>query len=145
MDKKSEIEMIDSMVHRSVMRYIFDISNGGLHPKQFPILRCISENPNCTQCFVAQTLFISPATVGVSVKRLSSSGYIDVVPDSEDLRANRLFITEFGKTELEKMKSDFSKLTDVKLAGFTEAELTEYLRLLKKSQTNLDAFFLKGQ
>ena len=144
MDKKTEIEIVDSMVHRSVMRYIFDISKCGLHPKQFPILRCISEHPDCTQCFVAQTLFISPATVGVSVKRLASSGYIDILPDSEDLRATRLRCTEFGTAELEKMKKDFIKMTDIKLSGFTDDELNEYLRLLKKSQANLDTFFMKG-
>lgn len=144
MDTKTKIEAVDFQVHRAVMKYIFEISNGGMHPKQFPILRCIAENPNCTQCFVAQSLLISAATVGVSVKRLMSSGYIDVRADSDDLRATRLVATELGMTELTKMKQAFKRLSDIKLSGFTESELNEFLRLLEKSQANLEAFFTNG-
>ena len=71
------------------------------------------------------------ASVAVSVKRMQKSGLITKISDENDLRCNRIALTENGKQRTEYIHSQFDKLDkkDVqrlhKRGAFTSQRLFE--------------------
>jgi len=58
------------------------------------MLRDHQEGMNWDQKQFAEALGVSPATVAISIKRMERAGLVTRVPDPEDLRRNRIAITE---------------------------------------------------
>ena len=78
------------------------MSDISLHFGQLPILEYIAAYPGCTQSDISEAINVSPASVATSTKRLSKAGFITKTADSDNLRRNKIYITEPG---LEQMKN----------------------------------------
>lgn len=138
-DVYDELFKLNFDINRRQMRLQFNNCRG-IHPKQMPMLDCIERNPGITQCQMAAMLFISTATVGVSVKRMAASGLITVKQDKNDLRVTHLEITETGRKMLDEVRESFRQLNRVKLKGFTSEQLAQYKVMLEKIRDNLERF-----
>ena len=66
-------------------------------PGQYPLLNYLSGNPEATQQELATVLFVSPASVAQSTKRLQKAGLLEKESDPENLRKNRLRVTAAGQ------------------------------------------------
>lgn len=102
----------------------------GLYDGQFPILNYIRKNPDCTQIEIAQALYISPASVAISTKRLQKSGLINKTVDESSLRSNRISLTEKGAEIIGAVFEEATSIDQNMFKGFSDSELetlTEYL------------------
>jgi DNA-binding MarR family transcriptional regulator len=53
---------------------------------------------------LGQKLGVASSSITVMLRRLENTGYIVKTPDSDDQRIVRLFLSEYGKRELEQIK-----------------------------------------
>lgn len=104
---------------------------------QPPILDYLIEHGQCTQAEIAAALGVSPASMAVSVKRMQKSGLIEKVTDENDLRCNKITITDFGKAELEKVHAAFGRIDKTAYDGFSEKELEQFKKYVDRINNNL--------
>lgn len=67
-----------------------------IHTGQQSLLFMLKHMGACNQKELARALHISPATIAISLKRLERSGLVRRVPDQQDLRSNRIELTQAG-------------------------------------------------
>lgn len=73
----------------------------GLWRGQMPILEYVLAHEGCSQKALADGLGLSAATVAVSTKRLSRAGLLTKCADEDNLRCNKLYVTECGRGKIE--------------------------------------------
>lgn len=89
---------------------------------QFPILEYVKNNDMCTQKDISDSLQISPPSIATSIKRMQKTGLLDKSSDENDLRCNRITITQKGIEAYEMCRSDFNTVDENMFKGFTEKE-----------------------
>jgi DNA-binding MarR family transcriptional regulator len=72
----------------------------GLSLPQFDILATLGRNEGITQQELAQRLLVTKGNVCGMIDRMEASGWVERRPDPHDRRANRLFLTNRGRTLL---------------------------------------------
>lgn len=102
----------------------------GLWRGQMPILEYVLEHEGCSQASLAQELGLSAATVAVSTKRMERAGLITKTADGENLRCNKLCVTEEGR-EKARAGQQIARQHNEKVFGvLTEAQQETLCRLL---------------
>lgn len=102
----------------------------GLYDGQMPLLETLEQGGCLTQKALADRLHVSPASVAVSIKRMQKTGVVDKLPSEDDLRYNRIMLTEKGRDLTRRTRELFDRLDDEMFAGFSAEEceqLYEYL------------------
>ena len=102
------------------------------------ILDYIKEHNLCTQKELADSLHISPASVATSIKRLEKSGYVNRSPDKEDIRKNRLSLTDNGTNILKEFRNICDETDKEMFKGFSEEECKTLCDYLQRLYNNLD-------
>lgn len=103
-----------------------------LHYGQMPLLEYIGENSGCTQHDAAQALGVSEPAVATSAKRLEKAGVLAREQDADNMRRNRLTLTEKGRTMTVELRKRFDGLDSAVMGGFTDEELTQLCALLDR-------------
>lgn len=103
------------------------------------ILMLISNNPGASQKEIAQQLKFTPGAMSGSVKRLIELKMIEQIPLENDLRFNRLTVTEHGQAIIKECKEQAEIRYKQIFADFTDGELNSFCQALTKINTNLDA------
>ncbi len=101
------------------------------------ILMLISENEDISQSEIAKRKGISTASVGVSLKKLESKGYIQRITDVNDSRANKIILTPKGDEFIEAKHETFQALDKQTFKNFSKEELDLLEKLLDKLHDNL--------
>lgn len=117
------------------------VSKGTLHRSQHRMLLHIykcKEMP--AQKEIAEFFEISPAAVAVMLKKLESSGYIKRVAEKNDMRFNRVTVTEKGEKTLLETKALVDKVDEYMFKNFSDGELENFYKCLEKIQNNLSDF-----
>ena len=109
----------------------------GLYFGQLPIIEYVMENPGCTQVEMAQYLGISNASASLSTKRLQNAGFISKQVDRDNLRCNKLYITESGKEAALRNRSLFDRVDAQMLFGLDAGDFERLKELLGKMIANL--------
>lgn len=109
----------------------------GLYFGQLPILEYIKRNENCTQREIADKLHVTAASIALSTKRLQKAGMIKKITDEDNLRCNKLSITEKGLEITEKGRKIFDALDEKMYQGFSEEELEDLYNYLNRLILNL--------
>lgn len=109
----------------------------GIYDGQPDILAYIYLNKNTNQYDIAKYLGLSRASVGISLKRMEKSGYITVSKNEENKRSTCVNIKEAGIKVLVKADMVLDEYVSNKFKGFSEAEVDQYLYLMKKLKRNL--------
>ena len=112
------------------------LSKHGVFPGQPPLLNLLEES-DCTQKDLSEKLKVSAATVAVSVKRLQKSGLVEKLSDSEDLRCNRIRITQKGREINELCRRECDRIDNKMFEGFSDEEKNQYAAFLKRISDNL--------
>ena len=134
-------EMVHKLISTSLIhRYHITKSaqRAGLYYGQPMILEYIKEHNLCTQKELANSLHISPASVATSIKRLEKSGFVTRYADKEDVRKNRLSLTDEGLKTLTDFRSICDETDKKMFNGFSEEECELLCSLLQRLYNNLD-------
>lgn len=127
-----------AMIYRLHMQNILGVAESfGLYPGQSRILMTIAEMNGSTQKEIANRLDISPASMAVSIKRMQKAGLVEKVADKNDLRNNRVFITEKGQRIETNSMSELIRFDNDLLKGFTAEDIRQLDSYLTRIQTNL--------
>ena len=89
---------------------------------QFPILDYVKHNDMCTQKDISDFLQISPPSIATSIKRMQKAGLLEKSNDENDLRCNRITITQKGIESYEMCRNDFNAVDEQLFKGFSEEE-----------------------
>lgn len=103
-----------------------NISSTGLYLGQLPILAYISHNDGCTQKEISDWLNVSPASIALSTKRLQKAGFIKKSVDKDNLRCNRLSVTEIGAETAIKCREAMNGFDENMFNGISEEELKHF-------------------
>lgn len=106
-------------------------------PAQYPLLNHLSKNPDATQQELADMLFVSPASVAQSTKRLQAAGLLEKTPDPGNMRKNRLRVTPEGQTVVDSIRDSIESVDVQTFRGFSEEEKASLSNLLNRMIKNL--------
>ena len=104
---------------------------------QLPILEYIRKNPGCTQAEIAEHLCVTPASISTSTKRLQKSGLLTKTTDPDNLRCNRLSVTDEGVVRCENNRKMIDRIHSLMFKDIAEEELLAFSATLNKIQHNL--------
>lgn len=119
-------------------------SETGLYLGQLPIIEYIINNDGCSQVDIADTLYLSPASVAISTKRLQKTGIIKKTIDEENLRSKKLTITDKGRKVAEACRKSFNSVDEKMFSGFNESELAQLRDYLDRLISNISCGQDKG-
>ncbi len=114
------------------------LSKYGLYPGQPQLLFAIRSLNRPTQNELATVLCISKASVGVSLRRLESAGFLKRVRDKEDSRCIRILLTKKGEEYARWCDIDFEMIFTTMLEGLTFEQRENTLQQIKRMEKNLD-------
>jgi len=80
---------------------------------------------------------IRPSSASELVAKLEKQGLVHVESDETDKRARKVFLTEQGKAQANRMKAARDNVTTGMFEGLNEEEQSQLLALLKKMNTTL--------
>ena len=109
----------------------------GLYFGQFPILDYIHSHNGCTQAELSDALAVTPASIALSTKRLQKSGLLQKNADENNLRRNKLSLTEKGVRAIENHRQIFSRFDQEAFAGFKDEELQNFKDYLDRITMNI--------
>ena len=134
-------EMVHKLISTSLIhRYHITKSaqRAGLYYGQPMILEYIKEHNLCTQKELADSLHISPASVATSIKRLEKSGFVKRSTDKDDVRKNRLSLSDDGLKALTDFRCICDETDEKMFTGFSKEECELLCDFLQRLYNNLD-------
>lgn len=115
------------------------LKDSGVYFGQPPILDFLEKNGVCTQNELAKALEVSPASIAVSIKRMQKNGVVEKIADDNDLRCNRISLTEKGRELTSEMHRKFDQIDKIMFTDFDENELATLREYLDRIYNNLSS------
>jgi len=112
-------------------------TENGIYFGQLPILEYVSSHDQCAQSELAETLQVSAPSIATSVKRMEKTGLLKKTADENDLRYNRISITEKGLDLARKCRSAFDTVDARMFEGFRAEECEEFSGYLERLIANI--------
>jgi DNA-binding MarR family transcriptional regulator len=122
-------------------RWAFDrqVREIGVTGPQARLLLLLNRFPGENQGFYAEQIEVEPITLCRMVDRLEDAGLVERKPCTEDRRARRLHLTAKSRQTMEQLQAKVDALLDGMLAGLSETERGEFMRMLATISANLAA------
>jgi len=130
---QSLLHSYDVCMQRTLRKY-------GLYPGQPQLLFQIRRMHTPTQNQLAETMGLSRASIGVSLRRLEASGFVKRVRDRKDSRCIRIHLTQKGEEYIRWCEIDFEMLFTTMLESFRSDEREEVLGIIQRMERSLDRF-----
>ncbi|MFD8570992.1 MarR family winged helix-turn-helix transcriptional regulator [Streptomyces sp. NPDC059639] len=111
----------------------------GLYPGQEFVMMHLWDKGPVRQSELIKSVELDPSTVTKMLQRLEQSGHVRRSPDPDDRRAVRVEATEQSCGLLKDVTDAWSALEERTLAGLSEPEQAEFVRLLARVEGNLCA------
>ena len=120
-------------------RWAFDrqVREIGVTGPQARLLLLLNRFPGENQGFYAEQLEVEPITLCRMVDRLEDSGLAERRPCADDRRARRLHLTAKSRQTMQQLQGNVDALVEDMLAGLSQAERKEFIRMLKTISGNL--------
>ena len=115
------------------------LKDSGVYFGQPPILGFLEKNGVCTQNELAKALEVSPASIAESIKRMQKNGVVEKIADDNDLRCNRISLTEKGRELTREMHRKFDQIDKIMFTDFDENELATLKEYLDRIYNNLSS------
>jgi DNA-binding MarR family transcriptional regulator len=109
-----------------------------LYPGQPQLLLHIKDNEGITQKALSEKHFVKPATITGMLNKLEANHYVYRVPDEEDKRIMRVYLTTEGRHLAEAGEKFMEGMTNQLFEGLTEEELKTLLHLIQKIRNNMN-------
>ena len=126
--KTSYLSMLMRIDRRFMGKCFGQMQELGIYPGQIPVLGLLAHKDGLSQREIAEKLHIKPPTVNVTVQRLEKAGFLYREADEKDQRISRIYMTEKGKQDNEKILLD----------GFSEEDLCLLRRFLDQITENIE-------
>lgn len=143
-DTPDELYRKLQFMHRRLRNWLFDyygLSGLGQHRVLF-LLNDRSDGVAANQTEIAKALDVSAPTVTASIKALVRLEYVEKISDPDDLRINRIVITEKGREAARKCREIFIEMDREMYKGFSDKEMTAikdfYVRMVDNVETYYD-------
>ncbi len=101
------------------------------------IMLALSKKEGITQLELVKLTHLKAPTVSVTLQKLEKDGYISRSPDSYDLRAMRVYLTDKGKKYNEYIIKKVRTEENAILECLTQSESRQFLALLGKIKQKL--------
>ena len=110
-----------------------------LNQKMIPLalMSYVLEHPGCTQGEIASFLYISPASVATSCKRLEQEGLLERRVDPVNRRKNQLYVTGEGEELTLEKRAMLERVDERTFEGIGEADREVFSRVLDRMLDNL--------
>ena len=110
-----------------------------LNQKVIPLalMSYVLEHPGCTQGEIASFLYISPASVATSCKRLEQEGLLERRVDPVNRRKNQLYVTGEGEELTLEKRAMLERVDERTFEGIGEADREVFSRVLDRMLDNL--------
>lgn len=103
-----------------------------------PVLVALDEGHAVTQRDLARFARVEQPTMAQMLVRMERDGLIARTPDPADGRSSRIALTKLARRRLPKACATLFEGNRDALAGFTDDEATQFVRLLTRVIANLD-------
>ena len=114
------------------------LSDKGLMFSQPKIIFYIYNHPGCQQKDVADNCFLQTATLSSVLRNLEERQFIKRMPDNEDKRAYKIYLTGEGGKYIDSITEQIRKTKVKAFEGFTEDELDQFFSFLTRIDNNLN-------
>lgn len=145
MELKALINKMNKM--ECYKRYVIhnSLKKSEIYFGQPPVLEYLEEHGECTQKELSDAIGVSAASIAVSLKRMQKIGIVEKINDENDLRCNRITLTEKGREQLRITRECFDNIDRKMFGGFSEDELSTYENFLDRIIMNLSPDIPKGK
>lgn len=127
-----------SEVFKSIhQRSYHKIKTAHLYPGQPRLLSLILANEGIPQKDLSEKNFVKPATITGMLNKLEEKNYVYRVPDTVDKRIMRIYLTPEGRQLAEDSERFMVTMVEQLFEGFSEEELTTFVKLAEKMRNNL--------
>jgi len=100
----------------------------------------IQRHPGITQNEVSRKIDVDKATAAKGLAKLEQRGYLRRIPDQDDRRIRRLYLSEAGETVMPQIEATLRRVTEVCSTDLSAEELEELFGLLDKVETSLGRY-----
>jgi len=109
----------------------------GVGSGQHFFLYLVQRHPGITQNEVSRITDIDKATAAKGLAKLEQRGYLRRIPDRDDRRIRRLYLSEEGEAVMPQIEATLRRVTEVCSTDLSAEELGELFRLLDKVEASL--------
>ena len=130
------------MLFNDVARFrgiLFDqmLQPDGLTHVQAFVLNHLYKDNGLTQTELSERMDIGTVTISGLVDRLEANGWVSRKTDEKDRRAKRIWLTDKVGSIRKTMFSGIDEVNDLTFDGMSDAEIVQFIDLLKKAKSNL--------
>jgi MarR family transcriptional regulator for hemolysin len=109
----------------------------GMTRAQWGAMVRLERQEGMTQSEMAEALELQPISLARLIDRLCDQGFVERRPHPHDRRANRLYLTDKGRTTLTRLAPLGREIADAVLATFSKAEAADLLHKLLRAKRNI--------
>jgi len=125
--------------HQKIMQMMqLKIDEYGLTFGLINLMILIEKNPDSSQKELSKKMKFTQGAMSIMVKRLLKINMIKQIPLEEDMRFNRLVLTQKGKSLIDDYREHIFQRYENIFNEFKESELIELYNYLLRINTNLD-------
>ena len=117
-----------------------DLETIGVGSGQHFFLHLIQRHPGITQNEVSRKIDVDKATAAKGLAKLEQRGYLRRIPDQDDRRIRRLYLSEAGEAVMPRIEATLRRVTEVCSTDLSAEELEELFGLLDKVETSLGRY-----
>jgi len=129
--------LLPQLHHRNFKRTQALLAELGLYRGQPLLLAVLWEREGLAHSDLAEALNVTPATITKMAQRMEQAGFIYRVPDQDDQRISRVYLTEKGRLVRDQVDQVFRTLEEEMLRGFSEEERAQLLGYLERVSANM--------
>ena len=117
-----------------------DLETIGVGSGQHFFLHLVQRHPGITQNEVSRITDIDKATAAKGLAKLEQRGYLRRIPDRDDRRIRRLYLSEEGEAVMPQIEATLRRVTEVCSTDLSSEELEELFGLLDKVEASLGRY-----
>lgn len=121
------------------------ITDFGVAPRYFGMLKLIEANPGITQMRLAELIFLDRSSLVPILETLSRDGWLERKSSLQDKRVRQVFLTEWGRNQLAELEEQVVAHEEEVSASLSDAEKAILIMLLDKLGDGLRNVQERGQ
>lgn len=116
-----------------------NLLDSGLYAGQDGVIAALAETDGMTAGALAQRLGVKAPTMTRTIGRMEAQGFLERRPDADDARLTKVYLTEVGRSTIDRIAMSATACDQQATQGFSEKEIRTLVRLLKAIDGNLQA------
>lgn len=136
-------KLISSVHRKSLIFWSHALREYDISSSEYPILIILNEKEGFAQDEIARKLNLDKSGITRTMKSLLDKGFIERKKDRDDLRCNRIYLTEKGKQSWEPIQNAIQTWNEITEKGLSKEEIELFLRVLSKMECNMVEYLKK--